>query len=166
MRSIRRFSCWVLGVCASAGSVALWWAFYKRREIMERNAKNVLQQQSSKMPAAPLNLQAMAFDQNFLRSIPKQRCEQLRASRVRPITELKSAHRVLLGAGIVSILLLLAFTLDPIHAAGAIGTGAVIALTGASWVLWGSALSVLGRAHANSGTDAASAAGSGFEYLE
>ena len=130
----------VLGVCASAGSVALWWAFYKRREIMERNAKNVLQQQSSKMPAAPLNLQAMAFDQNLLRSIPKQQREELRALRVLPITELKSAHQVLLGAGAVSILLLLAFTLDPIHAAGAIGTGAVLALTGASWVLWGSAL--------------------------
>jgi hypothetical protein len=130
----------VLGVCALAGSVALWWAFYKRREIMERNAKNVLQQQPSEMPAAPLNLPAMAFDQNFLRSIPKQRPEKHRASQVRPITELKSAHRVLLGAGTVSLLLLLVFTLDPIHAAGAIGTGAVITLAGASWVLWGSAL--------------------------
>jgi predicted acylesterase/phospholipase RssA len=130
----------VLGVCALAGSVALWWAFYKRREIMERNAKNVLQQQSSEMPAAPLNLQAMAFDQNFLRSIPKQRPEKYRASQVRPITELKSAHRVLLVAGTVSLLPLLAFTLDPIHTAGAIGTGTVITLAGASWVLWGSAL--------------------------
>ena len=130
----------VLGVCALAGSVALWWAFYKRREIMESNAKNVLRQQSSKMPAAPLNLQAMAFDQNLLRSIPKQQREQLRALRVLPITELKSAHRVLLGAGTASVLLLLAFTLDPIHAAGAIGTGAVLTLAGASWVLWGSAL--------------------------
>jgi predicted acylesterase/phospholipase RssA len=130
----------VLGVCALAGSVALWWAFYKRREIMERNAKNVLQQQSSEMPAAPLNLEAMAFDQNLLRSIPKQRREQFRAWRVVPITELKSAHRVLLVAGAVSLLLLLVFTLDPIHAAGVIGTGAVITLAGASWVLWGSAL--------------------------
>ena len=40
----------VSGVCALAGSVALWWAFYKRREIMESNAKNVLQQQSSANP--------------------------------------------------------------------------------------------------------------------
>src|SRR5207248_1217939 len=74
----------VIGVCASAGSVALWWALHKRREILERNAKNVLQQQSSKMPAAreaipSLNLQAIAFDQNLLRSIPKQQREQLRA---------------------------------------------------------------------------------------
>ena len=135
----------VLGVCALAGSVALWWAFYKRREIMERNAKNVLQQQSSEMPAAPeaipsSKMLAMAFDQNSLRSIPKQRCEQLRAWPVMRITELKSAHRVLLVAGTASLLLLLAFTLDPIHAAGAIGTGAVITLAGASWVLWGSAL--------------------------
>ena len=135
----------VLGVCALAGSVALWWAFYKRREIMERNAKNVLQQQSSEMPAAPETIPsskmlAMAFDQNSLRSIPKRRCEQLRAWPVMRITELKSAHRVLLVAGTASLLLLLAFTLDPIHAAGAIGTGAVITLAGASWVLWGSAL--------------------------
>jgi len=130
----------VLGVCASAGSVALWWAFHKRREIMERNAKNVLQQQSSKTPAAPLNLQAMAFDQNLLRSIPKQQRDQLRALRVLPITELKSAHRVLLAAGTASVVLLLVFAVDPIHAAGAIGTGAVITLAGASWVLWGSAL--------------------------
>ena len=79
---------------------------------MERNAKNVLQQQSSKMPAAPLNLQAMAFDQNLLRSVPKQQREELRALRVLPITELKSAHQVLLGAGAAAILLLLAFTLD------------------------------------------------------
>jgi predicted acylesterase/phospholipase RssA len=130
----------LLGVCALAGSVALWWAFYKRRQIMERNAKNVLQQQSSEMPATPLNLEAMAFDQNLLRSIPKQRCEQLRAWPVMRITELKTAHRVLLVAGTASLLLLLVFTLNPIHAAGAIGTGAVITLAGASWVLWGSAL--------------------------
>ena len=130
----------VFGVCALAGSVALWWAFYKRREIMERNAKNALQQQSSKMPAAPLNLRAIAFDQNLLRSIPKQQREELRALRVLPITELKSANRVLLLAGAASVLLFLVFTVNPIHAAGAIGTGAVLALTGASWVLWGSAL--------------------------
>ena len=29
----------VLGICALAGSVALWWALSKRREIMERNAR-------------------------------------------------------------------------------------------------------------------------------
>ena len=33
----------VLGVCASAGSVALWWALYQRREIVQRKAKNVAQ---------------------------------------------------------------------------------------------------------------------------
>jgi len=135
----------VLGVCASAESVALWWAFYKRREIIEGNAKNIAQQQLPKMPAAPeagssLDLRAMAFDQNFLRNLSNQQREQLRTRRVLPITKLKSAHRVLLGAGIASLLLLLAFTLDPIHVAGAIGTGAVLTLAGASWVVLGSAL--------------------------
>jgi hypothetical protein len=135
----------VLGVCALAGSVALWWALSKRREIIEGNAKNIAEQQPSKMSAAPeevksLDLRAMAFDQNFLRNIPDKQREQLRALRVVPITELKSAHYVLLGAGIASVLLLLAFTFYPIHIAGAIGTGAVLALAGASWVLWGSAL--------------------------
>jgi len=129
----------LLGICALAGSVALWWALYKRREIIEGHAK------SSKMPAASeeitsLDPRAMAFDQNYLRNISNQQRKQLKTFPVLPITKLKSAHYVLLGAGIASILLLLAFTLDPIHVAGAIGTGAVLALAGASWVLWGSAL--------------------------
>src|SRR6187200_1282026 len=52
------------------------WAIYKRRQIMERNAKNVMQQQISKTLAAPeaitsLNLRAMAFDQNMLQNITK-----------------------------------------------------------------------------------------------
>ena len=129
----------VLGICALAGSVALWWALYKRRQIIEGHAK------SSKMPAASegitsLDPRAMAFDQNYLRNISNQQRKQLRTSPVLPIRQFKSAHYVLLGAGITSLLLLLAFTLDPIHVAGAIGTGAVLALAGASWVLWGSAL--------------------------
>jgi hypothetical protein len=139
----------VLGICALAGSVVLWWALYKRREIMERNAKNVMQQQLSKTLAAPeaitsLNLRAMAFDQNMLRNITKQQRKQLRDFPVLRITTLKSAHLVLLVSGIASLLLLLAFTLDPIHVAGAVGTGAVLPLAGASLVLWGSALVYLG----------------------
>jgi hypothetical protein len=111
---------------------------------MGRNAKKVVQQQSSKILAEPEAilpfLRAMAFDQNLLRNIPNQQRERLRALRVLPITEFKSAHQVLLCSGIASLLLLLAFTLDPIHVAGAMGTGAVLTLAGASWVLWGSAL--------------------------
>ena len=135
----------LLGICALGGSGLLWWALYKRREIIEGRTENVAQQQSSKALAAPgaitsINVRAMAFDQNLLRNIPNEKREQLRALRVLPITEMKSAHHVLLGAGIASLVLLLGFTLDPIHAAGAIGTGAVLTLAGASWVLWGSAL--------------------------
>src|SRR5262245_58068851 len=136
----------LLGVCALAGSVALWWALSQRRKIMERKAKNVVMQQLSNAPEAitSLNLQAMAFDQDLLRNIPNQQREQLRDLRVLPITQLKSAHRVLLASGIASLLLFLAFTFDPLHVAGDVGTGEVLALAGASLVLWGSALVYLG----------------------
>src|SRR5262245_1906649 len=135
----------VLGICALAGSVVLWWALSQRRKIIERNAKNVVHHQSSKKMAAPetvtlLNLPAVAFDRNQLRNISQQQREQLRAFRVLPIKQFESAHRVLVWSGMASLLLLVAFTLDPIHVAGAIGTGAVLALAGASFVLWGSAL--------------------------
>ena len=139
----------VLGLCASAGSVALWWALYQRRRIVQGKAKNVVQQQSLKTPASSeeitsSNLRAVTFDQKMLRNIPNQQREQFTGLRVVPITKLKSAHRVLLLSGIASFLLLLTFTLDPIHVAGAIGTGAVLALAGATFVLWGSSLVYLG----------------------
>jgi predicted acylesterase/phospholipase RssA len=131
----------VLGVCALAGSVVLWWALARRRKVIERNARNAGQQQLSKEPEAITSLiPVIAFDQNLLRKIPEEQREYLETLRVLPMSQLRSANLVLLISGIVSLVLLVAFTLDPIHMAGAIGTGAVIAVAGASFVLWGSAL--------------------------
>jgi hypothetical protein len=45
---------------------------------------------------------------------------------------------------ILSVALCVVFIIDPVHFAGAIGTGAVLAFAAACWVFWGSALVYLG----------------------
>src|SRR5262249_17371418 len=47
---------------------------------------------------------------------------------------------IVVGAGLASIVLLVLFSINPIVFAGDLGTGAVLALAGASWIFWGSAL--------------------------
>ena len=82
----------------------------------------------------------LAFDQNFLRNFSRQQCEQPEGFAGPADKGVQISASRAAGSGIASVLLLVAFTLDPIHVAGTIGTGAVLTLAGASWVLWGSAL--------------------------
>jgi hypothetical protein len=110
----------VLGVCASAGSVALWWAFYKRREIMERNAKNVLQQSSNavRQTCRPWRLIRTCSEHS-----KQQRRTQGFAGPADKGVEISTSSAAGCGRSFHSPVT--GVHIDPIHAAGAIGTGAV-----------------------------------------
>jgi Patatin-like phospholipase len=109
-----------LGLIAIASGFLLWGIFYGRRIVLKRYEKTTSQ--------APTE-QSFAF--------PHER-------KFSKVTEMPFTHWILVVAGAVSLILLALFTFDPVRFAGNLGTGAVLALAGASWILWGSALAYWG----------------------
>ena len=139
---------YVFGILSLIASAAMWFLLHKRRQSLEEKAKDEHESIIEKLPegegskdsASLGEVRLMALNPTLLKGVPEQKRNYLRSLRVLPIHEMKSAHRVLLFGGIASVILFLLFTINPIRFAGGIGTGAVLTLAGASWILWGSAL--------------------------
>lgn len=138
---------WIFGGIAFLGSFGLWFLLHRRRKLLVKRAREgvTAEPSSSVMLQTPggeaaVDLRVAAFNKELLQQVPKTELESLESREVLPVSAFKSSHRILLWSGIASVILLGLFTFYPIDVAGAIGTGAVLTLAGATWVLWGSAL--------------------------
>jgi hypothetical protein len=61
------------------------------------------------------------------------------------VIEIRVTRGILAIVGLISITLIVIFSVNPVWAAGNLGTGAVLAITGASAVFWGSVLVYIGE---------------------
>ena len=105
-----------LGLVSIASGFALWAIFYFRRWFLS----------SRLSPAFAAEDKSVAFFSTY--------------QKFSSLSETKQSQWVLTIAGLLSILLLVLFTVNPVHFAGDLGTGAVLAFAAASWIFWGSAL--------------------------
>jgi hypothetical protein len=113
----------VLGVVAIAAGFVLWAMFYFRRRLLTSRAPATSDPESK----------SLAFFSTY--------------QKFSSISETKQSQWILAVAGVLSILLLVLFTINPVRFAGDLGTGAVLAFAAASWIFWGSALVYVAGRH-------------------
>lgn len=113
----------VLGVAAIVTGFVLWAMFYFRRRLLASRA--------------PASSDPEGKSSTFFSTYQK----------FSSISETEQSQWILTIAGVLSILLLVLFTTNPVRFAGDLGTGAVLAFAAASWIFWGSALVYIAGLH-------------------